>query len=209
MKPETDPPERIGLPRHPCLVRVQRNHLCTRERLTRGRNRHFTFNACYRRASRGYCQPQFCAIKQFVVRIAPCQISRLLIDNRNTFAALLQKVLPVTRTDDIPYCKHTEDGRERFVAGGLSITHGFDRQRVGQGTRRVQLKPIVEDKEPYLRILHRVIAVNHGVDNGLEHRPRTELRHLHTSGSLARRHPRVEPGKIDGVADLLVQWTSD
>ena len=122
---------------------------------------------------------------------------------------MLQKVLPVASTGDIPYREHTQDGRKRFVAGGLSIAHSVNGQRVGQGTRRVQLKAIIKDKEPYLRILHRIVAVDHGVDNGLEHRPRTELRDLHPSGVLARRYPCVEPGEIDGVADLPIQWTSD
>ena len=96
-----------------------------------------------------------------------------------------------------------------FVARGLPMPHCLDGQRVGQGSRRVQLEPIIEDEQTDAGVFQRVVAVDDRIDDRFEHGSRAELRGFHPSGVLARGDPRVQLDEVHCVTNLPVERAGD
>ena len=191
------------------FVRIQRKHRCPAEGTTLGGDRNLALDAGDRRPRGRHGQPELGPAEQLVDRFASRQRPRLFDNDRHALATLFQVVLPVACAMNISDLQHAQQGGEGFVASGLTLAHGFDGQRVWKRARRVQLQPVVEEKQANLRVSDRVVAMYGGVDHRLEHRSRTELRHVHPPRRLVCRDSRVALGEVDGVADLPVQRSGD
>ena len=62
---------------------------------------------------------------------------------------------------------------------------------------------------PEAEAVDRVVAMYGGVDHGLEHRARIDLRNVHAPRRLECRDSRIASGEVDRVADLAVQGSGD
>ena len=62
-----------------------------------------------------------------------------------------------------------EEAHQKLVAGEGAVGHVGERQRVGQPARAVEIQPVREQEQAYLRAADGVVAVRDGVDDGLVH----------------------------------------
>ncbi len=206
---KASPAEGVGPFDLPGVVGVLSQNLGARDRRSAGRHDHVALEVSPRTAGRWNGQQELGPANQPELRVPAGEAPRPPVDRGDAFAARLQKALPVAGSEDALHAQPPQQRGERLVAGGLLEEHGFDVERVGQGSRRVELHPVVEDEQPNSAALHAVVAVENGVDNALEHGAGIELRRLDPAGILARGHPHVAPDELDRVPNLRIERPGD
>ena len=151
-------------------------------------------------------QQQFRIADQAVLRRSTGQAFAVVQDDGHTFSTLLHQGSPIrVKPGPIRCGALRHQAAERYVPGRLPEGETLDGHGVGDRPWRVEFQSVLEQAQPDLGPVHRIVTMHDGIYDRLEHGRHVELRTVDAPLLLERGDPHVFCDEPTGLDHLTVQ----